>query len=151
MGIINWGESRFSQFIRSNGIWHSHDSSIGGPNASIVSTTKDKWSRNELAQTLSVLASEDDMDLLKIRNNWSSLLCATKQGVKRGLNNEIFKYNNISIDKKSNLLIQWRRGILKTKTPRPPRPLKNLSEWLWTLLIRVRKLSESTFSSVCPV
>ena len=50
-------------------MWHSHDSSSGGPNASIVSTTKDKWSRNELAQTLSVLASEDDMDLLKIRNN----------------------------------------------------------------------------------
>ena len=40
-----------------------HESSTGGPNASIVSTTKVKWSRNELAQTLSVLASGDDIVL----------------------------------------------------------------------------------------
>ena len=40
-----------------------HESSTGGPNASIVSTTKVKWSRNELAQTLSVFASGDDIVL----------------------------------------------------------------------------------------
>ena len=40
-----------------------YDSSAGGPNASIVSTTRVKWSRNELAQTLRVFASVDDIVL----------------------------------------------------------------------------------------